>query len=74
LRLPGDGMVMAAMTDICLPPAGIEWSTEELITHWIKVINGWAFMRGRKRLDPRPGSRDHLRVVTLLRGSKRRRL
>jgi hypothetical protein len=74
LRLSDDGMAMAAMTDICLSPAGIEWSTDELITHWINVINGWAFMRGRPPLDAGPGSRDHERVRTLLRGSKCRRL
>jgi hypothetical protein len=31
-------------------------------------------MRNRKRLNPQPSSRDHMRVRELLRGSKRRRL
>jgi hypothetical protein len=51
-----------------------ERSTDESITHWINVINGWAFMRGKPPLDPVVGERDHERVKTLLRGSKRRRL
>jgi hypothetical protein len=74
LRLSDDGMAMAAMTEICLPPSGVEWSTDELITYWIKYTNGWAFMRGKTPLDPEIGGRDHERVKTLLRGSKRRRL
>jgi hypothetical protein len=51
-----------------------ERSRDELITHWINVINGWAFMRGKPPLDPVVGERDHERVKTLRRGSKRRRL
>jgi hypothetical protein len=48
--------------------------TDELISHWINVINGWAFVRGKRPLDPRVGSGDHERVKMLLRGSKQRRL
>jgi hypothetical protein len=51
-----------------------KYSTDALITYWINFINGCAFMRGRPPLDLKPGSRDHLRVAALLRGSKRRRL
>ena len=38
--------------------------TDGCISVWIERINGWA----------QPGSRDHMRVRELLRGSKRRRL
>jgi hypothetical protein len=49
-------------------------STEERITHWINVINGWAAWRDEARLDPEPGLPDHERVIELLRKSRRRRL
>lgn len=48
--------------------------TDELVSEHIRLANDWAIMRGRRPLDPRPGSDDHLRVCTLLHGSKRRRL
>lgn len=48
-----------------------ERSRDELITRWINVING---MRAEPLLDPVVGKRDHERVKTLLRGSKRLRL
>jgi hypothetical protein len=51
-----------------------ERSRDESITHWINVINRWAFMRGKRPLDPEVGSGDHERVKVLLRGSKHRRL
>jgi hypothetical protein len=51
---------------------------KERITRWIDESNSWAaWLRPspkRRRLDPQPGSRDHERVVALLRKSKRRRL
>ena len=50
------------------------YRTDASITHWINVINGWAFMRGKPPLDPEVGSGDHERIKMLLRGSKRRRL
>lgn len=48
--------------------------TDKAIADVIRILNGWAFRRGKRPLDSRPGSRDHERVKTLLRGSRRQRL
>ena len=48
--------------------------TDERVSHFIRMISGWAFRRGKPPLDPHPGGIDHERVKALLRGSKSRRL
>ena len=55
-------------------PAPIRHSKDELISHWINVINGWHFMRDKPRLDPEVGSHDHERIKRLLREPRHLRL
>jgi len=48
--------------------------TDQNISHFIRTINGWAFMQGKRPLDPTVGGRDHNRIKRLLHEPKRLRL